>query len=138
MAKDAFHEQVKTALTKEGWTITHDPFPIAISEVVKLQIDLGAEGAIAAERESEKIAVEIKSFIGDSDVSAFHTALGQYLNYSQALEEQEPERMLYLAIPHETYKDFFQLAFIQRALKRYQLKLIIYDPNLEETVEWIN
>lgn len=138
MAKDAFHEQVKTALTKEGWIITHDPFAIAISEVVKLQIDLAAEGAIAAERESEKIAVEIKSFIGDSDISAFHTALGQYLNYSQALEEQEPERILYLAVPHETYQDFFQLPFIQRALKRYQLKLIIYDPNLEETVEWIN
>lgn len=137
MAKDAFHQQVKTTLTKEGWIVTHDPFTIAISEVVKLQIDLGAEGAIAAERESEKIAVEIKSFIGDSDISAFHTALGQYLNYSQALEEQEPERILYLAVPHETYKDFFQLAFIQRALRRYQLKLIIYDPNLEETVEWI-
>jgi hypothetical protein len=73
MAKDTFHEQVKTALIKEGWTITHDPFSIAISEVVKLQIDLGAEGAIAAERESEKIAVEIKIFIGDSDISAFHS-----------------------------------------------------------------
>ncbi|MFP5272815.1 XisH family protein [Coleofasciculus sp.] len=137
MAKDVFHQQVKKALIKEGWTITHDPLTIRISEAVKLQIDLAAESAIAAERDSEKIAVEIKSFVGDSDISAFHTALGQYLNYCQALEEQEPDRIVYLAIPSETYQDFFQLAFIQRALKRYQVNLMIYDPKLEEIKQWI-
>ena len=138
MAKDVFHEQVKNALIKDGWNITHDPLTIRISEAVKLQIDLAAENAIAAERDSEKIAVEIKSFVGDSDISAFHTALGQYLNYCQALEEQEPDRIVYLAIPWETYQDFFQLPFIQRALRRNQVKLIIYDPKLEEIKQWIN
>jgi hypothetical protein len=137
MAKDVFHQQVKNALIKDGWNITHDPLTIRISEAVKLQIDLAAENAIAAERDLEKIAVEIKSFIGDSDISAFHTALGQYLNYFQALEEQQPERIVYLAIPTETYRDFFQLSFIQRSLKRYQVKLIIYDPKLEEIKGWI-
>lgn len=138
MAKDVFHQQVKNALIKDGWNITHDPLTIRISEAVKLQIDLAAETTIAAERDSEKIAVEIKSFVGDSDISAFHTALGQYLNYCQALEEQEPDRIVYLAIPSETYQDFFQLPFIQRALQRYQVKLIIYDPKLEEIKQWIN
>ncbi len=138
MAKDVFHQQVKNALIKDGWNITHDPLTIRISEAVKLQIDLAAENAIAAERDSEKIAVEIKSFVGDSDISAFHTALGQYLNYCQALEEQEPDRIVYLAIPWETYQDFFQLPFIQRALRRNQVKLIIYDPKLEEIKQWIN
>jgi XisH protein len=137
MAKDVFHQQVKNALIKDGWNITHDPLTIRISEAVKLQIDLAAENAIAAERDLEKIAVEIKSFIGDSDISAFHTALGQYLNYFQALEEQQPDRIVYLAIPTETYRDFFQLSFIQRSLKRYQVKLIIYDPKLEEIKGWI-
>lgn len=138
MAKDVFHEQVKNALIKDGWNITHDPLTIRISTAVKVQIDLAAENAIAAQRESEKIAVEIKSFVGDSDISAFHTALGQYLNYCQALEEQEPERIVYLAIPDETYQDFFQLPFIQRALRRYQVKRIIYDPQQEEIKQWIN
>jgi hypothetical protein len=138
MAKDVFHQQVKNALIKDGWNITHDPLTIRISEAVKLQIDLAAETTIAAERDSEKIAVEIKSFVGDSDISAFHTALGQYLNYCQALEEQEPDRIVYLAIPLETYQDFFQLPFIQRSLRRYQVKLIIYDPKLEEIKQWIN
>jgi hypothetical protein len=137
MAKDVFHQQVKNALIKEGWKITHDPLTIRISEAVKLQINLAAETTIAAEKETEKIAVEIKSFIGDSEISSFHTALGQYLNYSQALEEQEPTRIIYLAVPFETYYEFFQLPFIQRMLQKYQVKLIIYDPKQEEIRQWI-
>ncbi len=137
MAKDIFHEQVKNALIKDGWIITDDPLTVRISEAIKVQIDLAAENAIAAERDSEKIAVEIKSFIADSDISEFHTALGQYLNYVQALEEYEPERIVYLAVPEETYKDFFQLNFIQRTIKRYQMKLIVYEPTEEEIILWI-
>ena len=138
MAKDVFHQQVKEALVKDGWKITHDPFTIRISQVTKLQIDLAAENAIAAERASEKIAVEIKSFISDSDISSFHTALGQYLNYCQALEEYEPERVAFLAVSVETYQDFFQLPFIQRSLKRNQVKLVVYNPITEEIIEWIS
>jgi hypothetical protein len=137
MARDVFHPQVKAALIKDGWLITHDPFTIRISEAIKLQIDLAAENAIAAERNTEKIAVEIKSFIADSDISEFHTALGQYLNYCQALELQEPERIVYLAVPIDTYQDFFQLPFVQSVLQRYQVKLIIYEPKQEEIRQWI-
>lgn len=54
MARDVFHQQVKNALIKDGWTITNDPLTIRISEAVKVQIDLAAENAIAAERDSEK------------------------------------------------------------------------------------
>lgn len=137
MAKDAFHQQVKNALIKDGWIITNDPLIIRISEAVKVHIDLAAESAIAAERNTEKIAVEIKSFIASFDINEFHTALGQYLNYCQALEENEPDRIVYLAVPYETYLDFFQLPFIQRAIQRYQVKLIIYDPKQEEIRQWI-
>lgn len=138
MAKDIFHNQVKTALIKDGWKITHDPFVIRISEAIKLQIDLAAENAIAAERGNEKIAVEIKSFIADSDISEFHTALGQYLNYVQAIEDQEADRSVYLAVPVDTYADFFQLPFIQKMLRRYAVQLVIYDPDKEEIQQWIN
>ena len=31
MAKDAFHEQVKNALIKDGWKITNDP-PVMLSK----------------------------------------------------------------------------------------------------------
>jgi XisH protein len=67
--KDQFHEAVKYALEKDDWLITHDPFTIQISEAVKLKIDLGAESTIAAQRAQEKIAIEIKSFITDSDIA---------------------------------------------------------------------
>jgi XisH protein len=136
--KDQFHEAVKHALEKDGWLITHDPFTIQISEAVKLKIDLGAESTIAAQRDQEKIAIEIKSFITDSDISEFHGALGQYLNYIQALEDKEPERILYLAVPFETYDDFFQLPFIQKSIRRYAINLIIYDPIQEDIKSWIN
>ena len=138
MAKDRFHAQVKAALIKDLWSITHDPFSIQISEAVRLQIDLGAENTIAAQREREKIAVEIKSFIADSDISEFHSALGQYLNYVQALEDKEPDRVLYLAVPIETYKDFFQLPFIQKSLKRHAINLVIYDPIEAKINQWIS
>lgn len=138
MARDLFHNQVKTALIKQHWSITDDPYWVQISEVIKLQIDLGAESTLAAQRNHEKIAVEIKSFITDSDISEFHTALGQYLNYAQALEDIEPDRTLYLAVPVETYNTFFQLSFVQKSLKRHQINLIIYDPIKEEITQWIN
>jgi predicted RecB family endonuclease len=61
-AKDIFHEVVKRALQKDGWQITHDPLSISVGGV-NMSIDLGAERLIAAEREGEKIAVEVKSFL---------------------------------------------------------------------------
>lgn len=137
MARDLFHNQVKTALIKDGWTITHDPYSIKISEAIKIQIDLGAENTIAAQRDQEKIAVEIKSFITDSDISEFHGALGQYLNYLQALELKDPERILYLAVPTDTYTEFFRIPFIQISLKRYEVNLIVYNPRKEDIEQWI-
>jgi XisH protein len=80
MAKDLFHNSVKIALQKEGWTITDDPYQISAGNVDML-IDLGAENILAAERQGQRIVVEIKSFAGPSRISEFHTAHGQYLDY---------------------------------------------------------
>jgi hypothetical protein len=88
---------------------------------------------IAAE---EKIAVEIKSFISGSNVSEFHTALGQFLNYQFALEEFDPQRKLYLAIPDSIYKSFFQRRFTRSVIARNQINLLIYEPKQEIIVKW--
>ncbi|MEH1783099.1 XisH family protein [Nostoc sp.] len=136
-AKDLFHEAVKRGLEKDQWMITDDPLELEWEEV-KVKIDLAAERLIAAKRGEEKIAVEIKSFIGTSAISDFHTALGQFLNYRIMLEAKEPDRRLYLAIPLETYDTFFQSQFAQVVKQRYQLKLIVYEPINEEIVQWIN
>ncbi|NET88797.1 MAG: fatty-acid oxidation protein subunit alpha [Kamptonema sp. SIO1D9] len=136
-AKDAFHELVRTALENEGWTITHDPYHLDLG-FVDFYIDLGAERLIAATKDGDKIAVEIKTFLSPSTISEFHTAIGQFINYRIALEEEEADRRLYLAIPSEIYKRFFKYSFIQTVLRRNQIPLLVYSTDKEEIVQWIN
>jgi hypothetical protein len=135
MAKDLFHDAVKNALVKEQWLITADPLKIKI-DGVKLEIDLAAEKVIAAEKAGRKIAVEIKSFLNTSAITDFHAALGQFLNYRLALQMTEAARILYLAVPLETFTSFFQERFVQEAVKLYKIRLVIYDPEKEVVIEW--
>lgn len=137
MAKDLFHNNVKTALQKDGWSITHDPYQLRYGST-DVYIDLAAEEAIAAEKEGRKIAVEVKSFAGGSTISEFHTALGQFLNYRTALEiSDEPERVLYLAVPNDTYQLFLSVEPAKTVIKRYAVQLIVYDPDQEVLERWI-
>ncbi|MGL4882011.1 MAG: XisH family protein [Waterburya sp.] len=137
MAKDIFHDTVKKALEKDGWKITHDPYRLRYG-VVDVYIDLAAEEAIAAEKEGIKIAVEVKSFASSSNISEFHTALGQFLNYRIALESSdEPERLLYLAIPKDVYQTFLRFEPAKTVINRYNILLIVYDPNQEVIEQWI-
>ncbi|MEQ9485973.1 XisH family protein [Coleofasciculus sp. F4-SAH-05] len=136
-AKDLFHNSVKQALLKEDWVITADPLKLKI-EGVKLEVDLAAEKIIAAQKAERKIAVEIKSFLNTSVITDFHAALGQFLNYRLALQMTESERILYLAVPVDTFITFFQEIFIKEAVKLYQVKLIVYDPVEEVISKWKN
>ncbi|NMG09226.1 XisH family protein [Brasilonema sp. UFV-L1] len=136
-AKDLFHNAVKQALLKDRWIITADPLIIKI-ERVKFEIDLAAEKVLAAQKAGRKIAVEIKSFLNPSAITDFHGALGQFLNYRLALQMSEPDRILYLAVPLDTFESFFQEPFTQEAVKVYQVKLIIYEPLQEVIIKWID
>jgi hypothetical protein len=137
VAKDLFHQVVKDALIKDGWNITHDPFPVDYGDV-QIQIDLGAERLLAATKDQTIIAVEIKSFVRPSAISEFHTAVGQYLNYRRALRNQEPNRVLYLAVPSQTYDEFFRLRFIAEGIEEYQIHLLVYDVEERSIVKWTN
>ena len=100
---------------------------------------MAAEKLIAAEREGQKIAVEVKSFLERSSaISEFHTALGQFINYRGALRRLQPERVLYLAVPLTTYKTFFQLDFPKDMILENQLKMIVYDVEQEVIFKWIH
>jgi hypothetical protein len=136
-ARDRFHELVKTALEKEGWIITHDPYHIDLG-FVDFYIDLGAELLLAATKDEEKIAVEIKTFLAPSTISEFHTAIGQFINYRIALEDDDPERRLYLAVPLDVYKRFFRYPFIQTVIVRNKIPLLVYDTEKQEIAEWIS
>jgi hypothetical protein len=135
--RDSFHDTVKNALIREGWKITHDPYFMRYGDT-EFYIDLGAEKILAAEKEGRKIAVEIKSFLGDSTVYEFHTALGQYISYRIILEEIEPDRILYIAVPADIYDSFFTSRFGQMAVRKNKIRLIVYNAEKEEIESWTN
>jgi len=136
VARDRFHNSVKQGLIKDGWTITDDPLYLRLDgELFQLEVDLGAQKLIAAQKGPQKIAVEVKSFQG-SLINEFHTALGQWLNYQQALERLEPNRKLFLALPEESQKLMLRSPFIRKQIQTYRLALLGYDPVKEVIVSW--
>jgi hypothetical protein len=92
-ARDRYHDTVKQALIKDGWTITHDPFMLRIGSK-DLYVDLGAERLLAAEKAGEQIAVEVKSFLSDSEMDDLEKALGQFVLYHDIMKELYPDRTL--------------------------------------------
>ncbi len=60
------------------------------------------------------------------------------MNYRLILQQEEPERVLYLAVPIDIYETFFKLEFTQLAIANYQFKLIVYDTEQEGIVQWIS
>lgn len=135
-AHDAHHDAIKQALIKDGWNITHDPFYIGYGGV-DVYVDLGAERPIAAEKAGQKIAVEIKSFVGRSVVRDMEQAVGQYVLYQGLLEETESERSLYLAVDDEVYKSVFQRVGFQMIIKKNKIRLLVAHIENEEIVRWV-
>jgi hypothetical protein len=135
-AKDIYHDTVKRALQKDGWIITHDPFPLQIGRK-RLSADLGAERLINAEKGTKKIVVEVKSFVGRSDVKDLEQALGQYVLYRQVLNEMGIDRSLYLAISQPIFNSVFTIELGQVLLKNQIIKLIVFDDKSEAIVQWI-
>lgn len=80
-ARDYYHNVVRNSIEKDGWVITHDPYRLKLKRGKNLFIDLGAERLVAAEKGSEKIAIEIKSFRSASDMKDLEEALGQFVLY---------------------------------------------------------
>lgn len=136
-AKDIFHDCVKHALIKDGWIVTDDPLSLKIGKK-DLFIDLGAEKILIAEKENQKIAIEIKSFVGTSEVEDLKNALGQYVLYEKIIKRQLLERILYLAIRETTYNNLFSQEIGQILLEEKTLKLIIFNPEEEVITQWIN
>jgi XisH protein len=135
-AKDFLHNSAKHSLEKDGWIVTQESFHIKLTPKVEVYIDLAAEKLLAAEKRGQKIAVEVKSFLGVSAISEFHLAVGQVLNYRLALQQVEPDRILYLGIPVDAYNQFFSDSFIQSAIQEYKIRLMVFHPNREEIILW--
>lgn len=127
MARDKYHEHVRNALIKDGWTITHDPYRFRYLSAKDQEIDLGAErNIIGAEKGIEKIAVEVKSFLDDSILQDLYKAFGQYLIYFNGLEEAEPDRKLYLAMPEVVLERNFDQAILKKLLIKYEISVLVF------------
>ena len=134
--RDNTHNIVRAALEREGWIITNDPLPVKIGRK-SAQIDLGAERIVAAERANEKIAVEIKSFIGTSTITEFYKATGQFQMYQRAMKRQYPDHILYLALPIATYEELSDDIFDFEDFEDLRHQIIIYDNDEKKPLKWI-
>lgn len=137
MARDLFHAAVREALEYDGWRITHDPYPIRAMGR-DYEVDLGAEQLFAAEKNAQKIAVEVKSFISPSLAYEFHSVLGQYLNYHTFMAIQEPDRTLWLAVSSTIHDSFFRDPATQLIVDKFRLNLIIFDKQSKTIEQWIS
>ncbi len=136
-AKDKYHEAVRHALEKDNWKITDDPFSLKIGERDAF-IDIGAEKLFTAEKEGRKIAVEVKSFIGNSAIADLQNALGQFIFYQDFLVEIKPDRVLFLAVRQKVFINLFQEPVGHKFLENKRLRLLVFDEESEEIIEWIN
>ncbi len=136
-ALDLYHNAAKQALIKDGWTITHDPLHLRWGRK-DMYVDLGAKRLIVAERSEQKIAVEVKSFLGLSEMQAFRDAVGQFAIYRAVLRRTYPDYVLYLAIRDLIYDSFFEEPIGQILIEDENLKLIIFDAEKEEILQWKN
>ncbi len=135
-AKDTYHDCVKNALIKDNWTITHDPLSLKWGKK-DMYVDLGAEQLLAAQRAERKIAVEIKSFTGLSEMNDLEKAIGQYTVYYDVLAQVEPDRELFLAVSQEVASGLFEEPLGKLLLENNRVRLLVFDILAEDIVKWI-
>lgn len=136
-AKDIYHNAVRFALVKDGWEILTEDYTLEYGGD-RLYVDIAAEKSIAAEKQGQKILVEVKSFIGRSFINDLEQAVGQYVVYRDIMLETALDFKLYLAITQGTYKSYFQRQLTQMIINRNQVKLLIVDAENEVIVQWID
>jgi hypothetical protein len=135
-ARDKYHDQCKAALVKDGWMITDDPLRLEFGHK-DMYVDLGAEEVIGAEKAGRKIAVEIKSFLGRSDVADLENALGQFVLYRDVMEKTHPGRILLMAVTEDTFLEVFEEPLGKLVIEKQKLAMIVFDPEAEEIKQWI-
>ena len=136
MARDLLHQVVREALEADGWLITHDPLVLKVGGL-RLEVDLAAEQVLAAEKGTEQIAVEIKSFLSKSKLHDFYEAKGQYDVYRAGLAADESNRRLYLAVDADAYTSFFTKSLITQIVEEDSMALIVLDVDTKRITKWI-
>jgi hypothetical protein len=132
-AKDRYHDTVLSSLRKAGWTITSEQVALVVKKR-RLWID------IRAEKDSEALAilVEVKGFENTpSPVEYLANAAGKYSMYLGALDYLESTLPLYMAVPLSAYNGILSEEIGKQTLRRVGMRLIVFDSEREEIVQWI-
>ena len=138
MAKDLYHDAVVEAFRKDGWTVTDDPLTITYS-TREVFADLGLQRKLVGlERGEQKIAIEIKIFGAASPITDLHRAIGQYVFYDILLKENEPDRLLFLAVDKKAYEGIFSEPVGQLVVERLAMRLVIFDVKQQSLLRWIS
>lgn len=130
------HAAARRALERDGWEITDDPLRLVVGRR-SVYVDLGAEQLIGASRGTVRIAVEVKSFVGTSEVQDLEGALGQFMLYERVLRREQPDRELWLAVPSRVWNGLFREALGELLLEDGGLRLLVVDAKHEVIERWI-
>ncbi len=122
-AKDHYHDTVKRALVKDGWTIDHEQVLFVIADR-HVWIDIQASKAT----ELVIILIEVKGFEGPSQVEQLIDAVGKYVVYRTVIDDAGGENIeLYLAIPEKASRGVLQERIGIIVRQQAQLKLLVFD-----------
>jgi hypothetical protein len=133
-AKDRYHDTVARALTKEGWNVTDEQVKLMLANR-RLYVDIRAVKA----NEILSILVEVKGFENaPSQVEYLADAVGKYVLYSSILNDLNSDERLYLAVPELAYNGILSEKLGQSVIKKAEIRLIVFDPEREEIVQWID
>lgn len=135
--KDIYHNTVKRALIKDGWEITAENLQLPWGGT-RTYIDIIADEIFAAEKEGRKIAVEVKSFVGKSNLSEFEKAVGQFVIYRFAMRREDAERELFIAVGEKIYNKLFLHPDVIELIEVEDLKILVFDEIKEVIIRWIN
>jgi Holliday junction resolvase-like predicted endonuclease len=136
-AKDIYHDTVKRALIKDGWTITAENLQLPWGGT-RAYIDIIADEIFVAEKEGRKIAVEVKSFVGQSSLSELEKAIGQFIIYRFAMRREDAERELFIAVGEKIYNKLFVHPDVIELIETEDLKIVVFNEPKEVIVRWIN
>lgn len=118
--------------------MTHEPLTIKVGNT-DFFIDVGAERLVTAEKDGERIAVEVKSFVKLSAIQDLKEAIGQFILYEDALEQspKNADRILFLAIRNSTFDSLFTDTVGEMVLAKKRVRLIVFDATKELITQWI-
>jgi hypothetical protein len=132
---DICHQQVVSALQKDGWLIDAEQVVIS-TEKRQGFVDVRAAREVNGTRQ-QVMLVEVKCFPDrNSTTQELYIAIGQYIIYRAIMVESETVIPLYLAVPDEVFEAVFDSS-VRWAVRDSQIKLVIVVLDREVITEWI-